>query len=271
MGRHVHRPLTAALSAGRSPAPQPATKRRRRCSPPLRAERKRHRGRARRSRDARFHVHGSEPKTRPSVLQASTRRLNVKRRRSPKRQREAARCPIWPRRAAKWAWAHAEPRTRGQVGRQGRPRRQPVAPFGGTKRCRSPKRQREALWCARLPRLCTERPYVPRRVQNKGQDGVPQGLAAANGRQVAEDRARALLVPEIAPPRGQAAFVPRRAAHKGLDRVPEAAAAPIGSAVCQNGGTKITCPRRRRRCRRRRPRPRRRPARAPARRRPPWR
>ena len=53
--------------------------------------------------------------------------------------------------------------------------------------------------------------------------------------QVAEDGARALLVPEIAPPRGRAAFAPRRAAHKGLDRVPQRLAAPNGRQVAEDG------------------------------------
>ena len=68
-----------------------------------------------------------------------------------------------------------------------------------------------------------------RRGVRRLKNGGPQCRA-----QVAEDRARALLVPEIAPPRGQAAFVPRRAAHKGLDRVPEASAAPNGRQVAED-------------------------------------
>ena len=48
------------------------------------------------------------------------------------------------------------------------------------KRHRSPMvRQRKALWCPRLPRFSPDAYFTYARAKNKGQDGVPQGLAAS--------------------------------------------------------------------------------------------
>ena len=51
--------------------------------------------------------------------------------------------------------------------------------------------------------------------------------------QAAKETASEVVVSQMAPPRGQAAFVPRRAAHKGLDRVPQRLAALIGRQVAE--------------------------------------
>ena len=120
----------------------------------------------------------------------------------------------------------------------------------------------------------------PRRAARKGPGRTPRTPAAAarcaarrnKEMQVAEASARGPVVRQIAPPLHRAALCAAKSAKQGARwRATGPRSGSPFSAVCQNGGTKITCPRRRRRCRRRRPRPRRRPARAPARRRPPWR
>ena len=86
------------------------------------------------------------PDAAPGRRRASEK-LKGRRCRSPKRQRESLGCARWPRRATKWASAHAESRTRGQMACHRASQRQPVPPFvktaepRGARSARSAKRQ----------------------------------------------------------------------------------------------------------------------------------
>ena len=220
MGRPVHRPLTAALSACRSPAPQPATKRRRRCSPPLCAECERHRGRAHRSRDARFHVHGSGPKTCPFRSTSKHPQVECK---TPQVAETTARGRQVPHMAPPRGQVGLGPRRAAHKG----PGRVPgtpaaaiccaVCPNSGTKQVAEESARGVVVprirGIARAPRtLGTQALGIARR------RGATAPRSGSPLRRSAERRNK--KVPEMAPPRGHAYFGTRRAARKGPVRVP---------------------------------------------------